>query len=82
MASAYLLTVPFPYLAVQALEIRLDYEQIGFWLVELYSAPLWLISEAFHQLSMTILVCIYWALTVSLVGAWAYWKRRRADAGL
>lgn len=80
LVSAYLLTVPLPYFVMEGLGIRLEYEQISWWLVGLYSAPLWLISEPLRPLPIPVVACIWWALALPVIGAWTSWRRQgRAD---
>jgi hypothetical protein len=74
--SAYLLSVPLPLLMVQWLGIDLPYEQAAFWLVSLYSFPLWLVSEPLGVPAPWVTVTIYWALALAIVVTWEMLRRR------
>lgn len=74
--SAYLISVPLPYLILNWLGIQLAYEHLGFWLVQLYAFPLWLISEPLGVPAPWVTLSMYWALVLSIVGLWAISGRR------
>lgn len=77
----YLLSVPLPAIIMEALGIRLYYEQISFWLVGLYTLPLWLISEALSVDSLTAAIVLHWAAVAAGAGAWLYLRARFRAAG-
>lgn len=76
LTSAYLLSVPLPFLVLQGLGIELAYEQAAFWLVSFYSFPLWLVSEPLGVPAPWVTVSLYWALALTIVVVWEVLRRR------
>lgn len=79
LISAYLLSVPLPYLCLRLLGIQLPYEHVAFWLVALYSFPLWLVGEPLGEPMAWFTLAIYWTLALAIVVTWKA-LRRRAQA--
>jgi hypothetical protein len=80
LISAYLLSVPLPWLILQWLGIDLQYEQAAFWLVSLYSFPLWLVSEPLGVPALWVTLSLYWALALAIVVGWEILRRHARTA--
>lgn len=67
----YLLTAPLPALVVEAAHIRLYYEQIEWWLVGVYSAPVVALAARLGLGSLGTASLIYW---LGLLLVWLVWR--------
>lgn len=72
LAFGYLLSVPLPALIMEAAGVTLQYEYISFWLVQLYTIPLWIISEPLGAPGFWGVAALYWAAVALGIGLWLY----------
>jgi len=71
----YLISAPIPPLAVGAL--RIEYENLSFWLASLYGLPFLPVAELTGSYAAGAVV--YWVVVGALIALWVGFKRR-ADA--
>ena len=69
----YLVTAPIPPIAVGALHV--EYENISFWLAQLYGLPFLPVAELAG--SYTAGAVIYWIVVGALIALWVGYRRRR-----
>jgi hypothetical protein len=72
LALGYLLSVPLPALILEAAGVALQYEHISFWVVQLYTFPLWIISEPLGAPRLVGIATLYWAAVALGIGVWLY----------
>jgi hypothetical protein len=79
---AYLVSVPIPFFVMKALGLVIYKEQAIWWFAMLYMSPMGLVGEALGARSLSTAALIYWALAISCIAGWIYFRRRAHMADL